>query len=530
MKIPRFSISLFLVTGLLLSGCATTRKQSGSRADRQLERARSEYAEARRQRRHPEAAATHYLNAAEAASQSGNETARLIYNNSTAEFTVLLRTANEGHLWKNGCTLTVNGAGYRLALAASTGRDVWMNGCFTSFVPAKEINEKELRSRVKLEGFGGALVGVRRTHPREPFMPQSGFVAPVTATLTFRGHDATLALIDPTIRSSAMIGGKARPLAADFSAPIAYLPRRNELWAGLMGLIDVQGNLSTCGLYMMQPYDPNKIPVIFVHGLLSTPQMWYNDINEIEADPELRGHFQYWAFYYPTGNPAAYSALRFREELAKVSRLHPQSRNLVLIGHSMGGIVSRMQTTNTGRAIWDQAFGVESNKLYAKLPPDNLIKRGVIFNANPDVKRVVFICTPHRGSELAMTSIAAIGISLIHLPSHLVKTVTDSLGDALTVLGGKAKLPTSINSLSPKSPALIAMDKLPIQAPHHSIIGDRGRGDTPNSSDGVVPYWSSHLKSAQSELIVPGPHGSHELPQTVEELKRILKLHLKSVK
>ena len=154
------------------------------------------------------------------------------------------------------------------------------------------------------------------------------------------------------------------------------------------------------------------------------------------------------------------------------------------------------------------------------------MKKGLIFDANPDVKRIVFICTPHRGSQLAVTSFAAIAISLIHLPTHLVKTVTDSLGDALTsILAGQRHLPTSIQSLSPKSPTLLALDKLPVRTPHHSIIGDRGRGDTPKSSDGVVPYWSSHLASAQSELIVPGPHGSHELPQTVADLKRILRLH-----
>jgi hypothetical protein len=54
-------------------------------------------------------------------------------------------------------------------------------------------------------------------------------------------------------------------------------------------------------------------------------------------------------------------------------------------------------------------------------------------------------------------------------------------------------------------------------------------GDTPNSSDGVVAYWSSHLTDAQSELIVPGPHGSYALPQTVSELKPILRLNLTAV-
>ena len=91
---------------------------------------------------------------------------------------------------------------------------------------------------------------------------------------------------------------------------------------------------------------------------------------------------------------------------------------------------------------------------------------------------------------------------------------------------GLKHMPTGINGLSPRSPVLRGLDTLPIHAPYHSIVGDRGRGDTPNSSDGVVAYWSSHLAGAQSELIVPGPHGSFALPQTVSELKRILRLNL----
>jgi len=62
--------------------------------------------------------------------------------------------------------------------------------------------------------------------------------------------------------------------------------------------------------------------------------------------------------------------------------------------------------------------------------------------------------------------------------------------------------------------------------PYHSIIGDRGRGDTPNSSDGVVPYWSSHLDGAESEQIVPSGHPAHRDPQAIAEMVRILKKHI----
>jgi hypothetical protein len=69
---------------------------------------------------------------------------------------------------------------------------------------------------------------------------------------------------------------------------------------------------------------------------------------------------------------------------------------------------------------------------------------------------------------------------------------------------------------------------VPITVPYHSIIGDRGKDHCPDCTDGVVPYSSSHLDGAQSEVIVPGPHGACKLPETIAELDRILRLHLKS--
>ena len=123
----------------------------------------------------------------------------------------------------------------------------------------------------------------------------------------------------------------------------------------------------------------------------------------------------------------------------------------------------------------------------------------------------------------------SIGIALIHLPNQILTGVTGVVAAPLQKSLGLKRLPTGITGLSPQSPLLGGLDTLAIRAPYHSIIGDRGKGDTPNSSDGVVAYWSSHLAGAQSELIVPGPHGSFALPQTISELKRILHLHLAAV-
>jgi hypothetical protein len=187
-----------------------------------------------------------------------------------------------------------------------------------------------------------------------------------------------------------------------------------------------------------------------------------------------------------------------------------------------------MQAVDTGRVLWDEAFHQNADALYAKIPADNLLKQTLVFNADPDVKRIVFVCVPHRGSGLAVGIVGALGASLIRAPANLVSTIKTTLGDSLErVTGAKGlRLPTSISGLSPRSPVLIGLDKLPIKAPHHSIIGDRGKGDSPNGSDGVVPYRSAHLDSAESEKIIPYGHGGYQSPEAISELLRILRLHV----
>lgn len=481
-----------------------------------------------------ERAALYVQTAAVAAPQLGSGTqaslARDTYNTAAAELTVLLRSADDGALWNRPLTLTAHGSTYRLRLAPSVGKGLWAPDTFTAFTPASEVNQKNIDKRNRTDGVGGALVGIRKEMPRQPFAPRVGITAPVTATLDFRGRDVTLTLRDPGEQPAARVAGTVRPLAADFSAPLAYYPTVNETWLGLMGAIRVSHYMGSTGLYFLQPYNPDRIPLIFVHGLISTPQMWRNVINEIETDPELRGRFQYWVFAYPTGNPFPYSALRLREELGKVRQIYGWPHGFVLISHSMGGLLAQMQATTLTREDWHRTIGKPADELFARLPSDSLIHRALIFDANPDVRRIVFICTPHRGSDMAVGSVGEIGMRLIALPANLASTITKSVGNTVAIAtGNPRRIPNSVTSLSPKNPSLKTMNSVPIRAPHHTILGDRGRGDSPNSSDGVVAYWSSHLDSAQSEKIVPGPHGSCELPQTIEELKRILHLHLKTI-
>ena len=450
------------------------------------------------------------------------------YNAACGELTVLLRNSEGGRLWNHPLTLTASNQTYRLRLEPA-GNAVWAPNYFTSFVPEQQIKETLIRKENVQQGVGGALVGVRQVNPPEKFAPRRGITGTVTATLDFSGKNATLALRRPTKQMTATVEGKTRPLAANFSAPISYYkPPGNLLLMGFLGGLSHSNYPAPTGLYFVHPYDPDRIPLVFVHGLFSTPWDWVQTINGLQADPEIRKHYQFWIFAYPTGNPILYSALRLREELAKADQLYPNHKPYVMVGHSMGGMLTHDQVVTVTEGMWEKALGQPARSVFKENPSNNLMVRAITFRANPRIKRVVFICTPHRGSDLASNPIGKIGISLITLPARLAAVVADSLtsADLALITGSSKRLPNSITGLKPTSPALPVINSVPIKIPYHSIIGDRGKDHCPDCSDGVVAYWSSHLDGAQSEKIVPGPHGSCQLPQTIAELDRILRLNL----
>ncbi|HVE16460.1 MAG TPA: hypothetical protein VNB29_06975 [Chthoniobacterales bacterium] len=378
--------------------------------------------------------------------------------------------------------------------------------------------------------------------PKSPFLvgqpgipPLAGMSIPVTALVTFDGARAQL-VFQQTLKSDhGTIEGRRTRLAADFSAPIAVLLSHGKNRSIDLHALFFSQSLDTARLYQFQPYDPKKIPVVFVHGLLSRPEAWTQAMNGLLADPKVRDRYQFWFFLYPTGLPVWRSAAVLRSELDRYHReLDPHDRNpnldrMVLIGHSMGGLISSLMIREGGDRLWRQFSDVPASSV--KLSPQ--VKKQVLdmiyFAPRKDVARVIFVSTPHQGSYLAVNPIAGFFSSLIRLPINLV---TQDRSAILSAIRDDAKSlfiapANSIVFLRAKSPLLLAILKLPMSKsiPYHSIIGDRGKGDTPNSSDGVVPYWSSHLDGAVSEKIVPSGHGANENPQGIEEIRRILVLN-----
>jgi len=319
------------------------------------------------------------------------------------------------------------------------------------------------------------------------------------------------------------VNGTSYPLAADLSAPIAYYP--NPKMMGFDAMLHPGNYIHRSGIYLLEPYDPDRIPVLLIHGLTSQPQLWFNPINDMQTDPVLRKRFQFWVFGYPTGSPILYSALQLRQSLDGIYKTYPKTKNMVVVGHSLGGLLTQMQTINTGRVLFNGVFKDKADAVYAKIPADDIIKKALVFNANPHISEVVFICTPHRGSRLATGFIGNLGIWLINLPGTVVKGMLNGMESSLELIAGvnNNKIPDGIQGLSPKSPLLTTLNTVPVQSPFYSIVGTRGwSGPLTKSSDGVVPYWSSHLDGAKAETIVPYFHSCCEKPLTIAAVKLLL--------
>jgi pimeloyl-ACP methyl ester carboxylesterase len=495
------------------------------------------------QRSNPDAALSRDLDVAasswaELKRNPANTQAKELYNYSTGRVVSLLQFSNK--LPRAGAvTIGTESNSYRL----SYGSDIKYvaDPRNVHFVPADELTiaGKNYSSRVRRDGIGAPVLA-RTEAPiekaRQLFLTSDQLYYGMTAVLEFEGTKVRLLIKDPLASDRIVIAGRSYPLAADFTiGPAALLAYNRPQRLGFIRLIRPEKYAYTARLVRMQPYDPNKIPVLMTHGLQDTPATWAPLLNRLRTDPEINKRYQFWVYSYPSGYPFPYSAMLLREELDRIDKAYPNHKKIVLIGHSMGGLVSRLMVTDANMTFWNEFFGKPPEQVPMNSEDKQLLERALIFKYRPDVSRVIFISTPHRGSIIASNWIGRIGVALVKLPIKMVKLGASAgqyvvSSDPSAEKTKKLHVPTSIDTLSPKNRFVRTMNKLPIadHIPYHSIIGDRGRGDTPNSSDGVVAYWSSHLNGAQSEKIVPSGHPAHQNKQGMDEVDRILRLNLRT--
>ena len=430
--------------------------------------------------------------------------------------------------WKK--PVSVSG-GWTVSMSFRSHRD--QNPANFTFEPADEfkVDGTYVDTRTIREGLGAPLVvttKVADARVTDKFAQGKKAYYGCTAVARFQGRNCTIGIEDPLRNEAVEFGGRQFTLAADFTAPLAMsLAKEKPKKIELLRLLNPQKYEHTARLGRLEPYDPNKIPVLCVHGLMDSQATWVPLINTLRGDPEIRKRYQFWFFSYPSGWPYPQSAAVLREQLDEIAKTYPGHKKIVIIGHSMGGMITRLMLTDSGDKLWRGLFGKSPAETKLSAGSRKLLEAALIFDHRSDISRAIFMAAPLQGADMAKNWLGRLGSKLIKAPVSLLNVGTEALtmvlpGDESTLqLKG---VPNSVDTLAPNNRFVKAVSTIPLTTsiPYHSIMGDRGKGDTPNSSDGLVPYWSSHLDGAVSEKIVPSGHSAQQDPQAIQEVRRIL--------
>ncbi|MCQ2365361.1 MAG: hypothetical protein MJ051_07415 [Akkermansia sp.] len=420
---------------------------------------------------------------------------------------------------------------------------------YDDFIPAADVECTHLEEHYRVPGLGVPLVGIipaeKTANVPQAFTFRSrGTVSSLTAVLEFPKAGRPCLHLLPRARQERFHG---HPLAADFSASLELYGRMTGLKDGrFLGLLRPSEleQRDVKGLVCLESYDPDKIPVILVHGLMSSAATFDNLINRLMDDPDIRRRYQFWLYNYPTGVAWTITAASYRAALEDArNTLDPHHRNRnwdrkVLIGHSMGGLITHYSQCTEPWNLLRNSGSLRSEKLApyldaryvnapfedAKLEP---FRKQFFFRPVP-AGMVIYLATPHRGAPLARYRITRALTHLIELPQNLVSEALNvaTLSDDLFIFEPSRLTDwfTSVSQLSPGSYSIRGLQGLTIRGvPTHSVIGNQGEeGPRSASSDGVVPYWSSHF-SWGGETMVPASHSVQDAAETAACLRKLLR-------
>jgi pimeloyl-ACP methyl ester carboxylesterase len=433
----------------------------------------------------------------------------------------------------------------QLSISLDMAQLPWKIEDFARFEAADKYAVRGVSVRNRTAGVGLPVIGIRKGTAKTL---ASGQAVPMTAFLRIQGDlaslsagtaTASLELYSPQDTTKLELNNKTLPLETDFTTALAYNLEGSELWSfGVNAFLGKDVTRMPEGLYLKDPYQPGKIPVVFVHGTASSPVWWTEMFNTLSFDPLIREKYQFWYFVYTSSKPIVMSAANLRDALRdKVAKLDPQGKDpalqqMVVVGHSQGGLLTKLTAVNTGDSLIKSITGKDLDSM--EMPEETKAKLRRLTNVKPlpFVNEVIFLSTPHRGSFRSKAWNRNLVRRLITLPATIVESsmgfydyMTD---DVKKMLGGKKTVFTSADGMSPDNPLIKALADIPL-APGvrgHSIIAVHTPGDPKLGNDGVVEYTSAHLNGMESEFIVRSDHSSQLNPLAIDEVRRILMEHL----
>lgn len=426
----------------------------------------------------------------------------------------------------------------------------WQGRGMIGFTPVAEYRVVGLHAYYREPGLGAPLAASLAPLPGETrndlLLPE--LTIGVTAILRPPGSrtglawpplEGTLEVHIPEMTGTVDVAGQAVPLESEPTAVFAYSLADSPVWGQeytrFFQAISFGSDQSQ--LYASVPHRHGRIPVVFVHGTASSFGRWAEMYNRLASDPRLRARYEFWFFSYDSGSPVTWSAMLLRESLQRAVRTldptgsDPGMQQMVVIGHSQGGLLTKMTAIDSGTRFWDKDFSRPLESLDLSPETRDLLQRSLFVKPLPFVKRVMFLATPHHGSELSAGRIARWVIGFIKSPLALAGVMADLARnrDALILnrADAKPRIPTSIDQMNPHNRFLRTLASIPLVpgVAANSIIAVQGDGPVEDGSDGVVAYRSAHIDGVESEAVVRSPHSLQDNPETVEEVRRVLLLH-----
>jgi pimeloyl-ACP methyl ester carboxylesterase len=361
------------------------------------------------------------------------------------------------------------------------------------------------------------------------------------AALAWPPLEATLEVHVPESAESIDIGGQQVRLEMEPTTVLAFSLADSPIWQQeyrrfFKAIPFARGEHSE--LYATGPHRRGRIPVVFVHGTASSFGRWAEMYNRLAADSRVRSRYEFWFFSYDSGAPIPWSAMLLRESLQRAVKIldpdgtDPGLQRMVVIGHSQGGLLTKMTAIDSGSRLWDQDFKQPLDSLEVSPQTRSLLRRTRFLTPLPFVKRVVFLATPHRGSELTVGRIANWLKGFVEVPVGMADAFKDIVTrnrDAMVLVAADStpRVWTSLDHMNPKNEFLRTLADIPVAlgVVANSIIAVKGSGPVEDGQDGVVAYRSAHLEGVESELVIQSGHSLQDQPGTVEEVRRILLLH-----
>ena len=144
---------------------------------------------------------------------------------------------------------------------------------------------------------------------------------------------------------------------------------------------------ASAGLSILRPYERGRFPSSSstASGAASGSGTGWSETSRPMMS--IRGRYQFWTFGYATGESIPFSALRLRRAIRRAREAFDPGGTdeafdrMVVVGHSLGGLVAKMTAQTTGPRLWRTVSTEPPERLSGPAEDVRLLREAFIYDA-----------------------------------------------------------------------------------------------------------------------------------------------------